>query len=190
MLPTGLQCTECYELLSFPSQDRAYYIGSIESPKAILESDYLGMQLDPIWCSDCSKPSWVEAIPSLRQLEKAFALVKSNLEIEYPFPSKFLSTEEAISLLYDYLAWATKRKSKAKCVVCGKRNYTVLGGNLVKLRHKHCDYGVFKPTYTISSHNAPMKTVIHNTEGEEIGRLSYWDEKLNGWSFIKADEST
>ena len=185
MLPTSLQCTECDEKIAFPIKDRAYYIGTEEKPKAVLEEEYLGMNLDPAWCSSCEKPSWVEAIPTMSQLEQSFALVKSGHKIEFPIYSEFLSKDEALFSLKKYLEWIKERKSGSKCVVCGEKNFVVLGGNAVKLRHEHCDYGVFKPVYFISSHNGPMQTLIHNSEGLLMGKLSYWDDELNGWLFVK-----
>jgi hypothetical protein len=189
MLPRYLECTECGEKLYFPTEDRAYYIGNESYPAAVNDKELLRMLLDPIWCWECSKPSWVEVVPLLSQLEKSFALVKAKKEIKFPFDNEFMNQEESISYLNMYLNWVQKRKSKGKCVLCSNSNYTVLGGTPVKLKHEHCEYGVFKPCYPIFSSNKRMQTLIYDTEGEEIGKLSLWREELDGWSFLEKEKN-
>ncbi|WP_444904228.1 hypothetical protein ACJJIU_03715 [Microbulbifer sp. CnH-101-E] len=154
--------------------------------KAVKDSDILSMLLTPAWCFICNKPSWVEEIPSLRFLENLSIVIKSGEKIEFPFDNSFMSEQEALSLLRDYCRWLAKRRTKGKCVECAGQKYSLLGEeHEVRLKHEHCDYGVFKPGYMFFSSNGPMQTRMYSVEGNPLGRLSHWDDNLGGWSLIK-----
>ena len=189
MNPSHLECTECGEKFQFPDPDRAYYLGSGMEPKAVVDNEILAMLLVPAWCLDCNEPSWVEDIPSIKILESQFLAVKMGMQIEYPFDNQFMSIEDSLFMLRKFIEWRQKRVSVGSCVICNGSKNVVLGGEPVRLKHECCDYGVFKPTYTLFSCNGPMKTQIYSVEGRLIGRLSHWSEDLCGWEFVKSNVS-
>ncbi len=180
--PAYLQCTECGYKLKFPSTDRSYYLGD-GVPNVVADDQILVLLLKPCWCFNCNSPSWIEDIPEIDVLERLWLAVKSGQEIQYPVYSQFIGLEETHSLLSQYIELSMNRGLGRHCIICNGSNHIVLDGNPVKLRHEYCDYGVYKPVYTISSCNGPMKKLMYNLEGKLMGSLGHWVEELNGWNF-------
>ena len=181
MYPRFLECTQCGDRLSFPDTDRAYYLGESNTPDCVADEEYFRMLLIPIWCFDCEAPSWAEDIPEVSYLESQALCVKAGKVIEYPFYNEFMSAGESITLIKHYMKLSLCRSNHKRCVLCEGDNIEVLAGSPTKLKHEHCDYGVYKPVYTVSSQNSDMKTTLYNLDGHKIGRLSCWDDTKKAW---------
>lgn len=153
MSKTWLRCSYCEEQFFFPELFWMYWTGPDDVSPSMNQSDInVSVIKTPIWCHVCNQPSYAERVPSLREFEKAIAIVSRELEkgtkiaVDDDLPMRSITELK-------FLAQSLNLHRKGACLCCGGYQYTKLyddSNNLIKLKHQFCE-GYFQQGWLIFS---------------------------------------
>lgn len=179
MLPSYLKCNECREEFLFPKKLKrynVYYLGGNPEPEHIGDSETLMMPIEAIWCFTCECLSFREDLPSLSELETAYAAVRAGVQIEYPFYSGNQDVANDLAHL-DSLLYISQYRHQHNlpnhCLGCYQTNYATLEESNC-LRHEPCEYGVLQPAYRFfgGSNGLAATPHIYDMNGIYLGKMT------------------
>lgn len=179
----GLICTECDREYDVPCNEFDYYIGSDRYPDSVKETDLIKGHAKPIWCDNCSNPSWIESFYSRAEWEQNRQCILSGEELVVPIACADRSRESLLRINDKYEELALARNWTCSCIICGSSDYIVLGeGNSVK---SPCCDADFRWKFQIGSFNGPISTLVLMANGSLFGRLGPFDFNHEAWKIEK-----
>lgn len=181
MTPDRLECTECGYSYKFPTTSYVYYIGKEISPQSIKDHEMIGVPTKPVWCCNCSSPSWVEDIRPLQEFEEAYVKVSKGLEIRYPICNFMMEKEIALENVLHYINLRKDRSSKTSCLECGGSKFLPIPETLLK--HEECENGILKEVFVVGGGTYLLDKLVFNGKGTHIGRLQHFDFEIDAWEF-------
>lgn len=190
-LPNLYLCNACGERFPFAFRDAVYYLGAATpAPTGPISGvDIFDVPTRPAWCRDCDVVCIVEDIAPLRAFENAYGAVRAGGKVEYPFVSEWIDPQEVKAELQAYLQWRMSRRHVARALCCGRSHYQLLDVKQPLIKHQECDFGFITGQSHIGSYNgyapgvrSPANMRVYDSEGELIGRLTWWDQATNTWT--------
>ncbi len=188
MLPNYYACSSCGERFHFNFREACYYLGSAPIGRQAADDDLLTVPIRPAWCKDCDSLCIVEDIAPLRVMEGAYGMARKGQPVRYPIDTEYIEAAQAEPTIGAYLRWRMERRHAARALCCGGSNYQFMDVERPLIKHAECDFGFINGMFHISSYcgsgpgvRSPANIRLYDTEGDLIGRLTWWKRDEGKW---------
>ena len=188
MTPNYYTCSSCGEKFTFKTQAPRYHLGPDPLGATVDETALLSILARPAWCRDCNSLCHAEDILPVREVENAYAAVRSGRHVEYPVDTEYMEPDQALAIVGAYLRWRMARRRPARALCCGGVNFQFMDVAQPLIKHLECEFGFITARFAISSYCGPGPGVysaadipLHDTEGELIGRLTWRQQGESVW---------